>query len=169
MRGRLIQRFVCVLYRLDPVATAAVVGGGYDPEFGEAKRVNNSTQLGSPSRREQAALRLTCQLDRDPEWDSDILTRGGHMKEAAILIVLFLADLETAGLVDGNGNPKIYAGDRVGAIEDLNGNLVQTFVNPPGMFVSETEQIGYGLAAFGVPRHNLFVLKCNPEIKGGRE
>jgi len=169
MRGRLIQRFVVVLYRLDPVATAAVVGGGYDPEFGEPRRVNNVTQLGAASRRELAALRLPCQMDRTPDFDSDTMTRGGHMKIGKIEIILHMPDLESAGLLDSEGQPKLYSGDRVGGIEDRNGAVVWTFANPPGMFVEETEPQGYGLAAFGVPKFNLFVLKCQSEQHGGRE
>ena len=35
MRGRIIQPFVAVFRQVDTAATAAVVGGGYDPVFGE--------------------------------------------------------------------------------------------------------------------------------------
>lgn len=169
MRGRLIQKFTAVLYRLDPVGTAAVVGGGYDQEFGEPRRVNNGSQLGLSSRRELAALRLPCQIDRQPDFDSDALTRGGHMKSATIDIILHMADIENAGLLGVDGQPKLYSGDRVGGIEDKNGNVVWSFTNPPGMFVEKTEPQGYGLDAFGVPKFNLFVLTCKPEQQGGLE
>lgn len=166
MRGRLIHKFVCVLRRLDPVATAAVVGGGFDPMFGEPIPVDDGTQLGAPSRREQAAIRLQCQLNRDPNLGVDMMTRGGHKEDTDLEIILHMPDLENGGYLDANNKPDIHAGDRIEAIEDVNGGVVVTFANPPGMFVKNAELQGYGLAAFGVPKINLVALTCHPEEKG---
>jgi len=46
-RGRLINKFVAVIYRLDTVASAAVVGGGYDDEFDELIPTDDGTQTGA--------------------------------------------------------------------------------------------------------------------------
>jgi hypothetical protein len=168
MRGRLIQRLVCVLRRLDPAATAAVGGGGYDPLFREAVPVDDGTQLGATSRREEAAIRLQCQLNRDRKLAADMMTRGGHQKLADLIIVLFMEDLENASMVDAGGNVQIFPGDRIEKIEDLNGNAKMTFDNPPGMYVlgGSIGPAGYGLAAFGTPQVNLYVLACSPEELG---
>lgn len=169
MRGRLIQKMVCVLRRLDPAATAAVPGGGYDPVFGEPIPVHDGTQLGSPSRREEAALRLLCQLDRDPRLGVDLMTRGGHQEQDTLVIVLFMEQLENMGLLGADGKPEIQSGDRIEAIEDRNGNPLVTFPDPPGMYVHEAALQGYGLAAFKTPKINLFTLTCRPEMKGELE
>ena len=169
MRGRIIQKFVCVLRRLDPAATAAVPGGGFDPVFNEVIPVDDGTQLGSPSRREQAALRLTCQLDRDPRLGMDLLTRGGHQDSSTLVIVLFMQELENMGLLGADGKPEIQSGDRVEEIQDRHGNTMLAFPEPPGMFVHEAAPQGYGLAAFSVPKINLFTLTCRPEEKGAVE
>lgn len=160
MRGRLIQKFVAVLYRIDTAATAAVVGGGFDPEFGEALPVVDGSLLGASSLREQAAIRLPCQLDRKT-WGAVGAARSGYEENADIILALHYTDLENAGLIGVDGVPRIYPGDRVGAIEDLNGATQEVFANPPGMFVTDLERAGYGLAAFGVPRFNLLLLYCS--------
>lgn len=166
MRGRLIQRFVCVLRRLDTTATSTVPGGGYDPEFGEPINVDDGSQLGAASRREQAAIRLQCQLNRDPRLGVDMMTRGGHKEQSKLEIVLFMEELENGGYLKSSGEPDINAGDRIEAIETIHGANVITFVQPPGMFVKNGELAGYGLNMLGTPKINLFILTCMPEEKG---
>ncbi len=166
MRGRLIQRFVAVLRRLDPTATAAVPGGGYDPDFRATIPVNAGTGVGTASRRERVAERIRCQVDRD-DWGGDILSRAGHETTADIVLTLHRPDLETGGFLDGNGVPTIYPGDRIEAIETIDGQLVERFADPPGMYVNTVERAGHGLRAFGAPRFNLVVLKCSPMRQTG--
>lgn len=160
MRGRLIQKFVAVIYRVDTAATAAVAGGGYDPEFGEPLPVVDGSLLGASSLRERPALRLPCQLDRKT-WGGKDAARSGYEDMADIIVALHYSDLEAAGLVGADGVPTINAGDRIGAIEDLAGILQEAFPNPPGMFVTDLERAGHGLAAFGTPRFNLLFLYCS--------
>lgn len=160
MRGRLIQRFVAVLYRLDPVATAAVTGGGYSAAFREPVRVPDGTQLGSASRREKAALRLRCQVDRT-NFDGASLLRGGYQPENELHLALHWPELEAAGLIAADGTPLLAPGDRVSALETLAGATEATFPNPPGLWVRSLERAGHGLAAFGVPRTNLLILHCS--------
>jgi hypothetical protein len=159
MRGRLIQRFVAVLYRLDPVATAAVTSGGYDATFREPIRVPNGTQLGAASRREKTAIRLRCQIDRT-QFDGASLIRAGYQPEHQLQLVTFWPELEAAGLIGTDGNPLLAPGDRVGEIETIAGAIEATFPNPPGLWVRNLERAGHGLAAFGVPRTNLLILHC---------
>lgn len=160
MRGRLIQKFVAVLYRVDTAATAAVVGGGYDQEFGEPLPVVDGSLVGASSLRERAPLRVPCQLDRKT-WGAVGAARSGYEENADIILTLHYRDLEDAGLVNADGVPQIFPGDRVGAIEDVNGAVQEVFANPPGMFVTDLERAGHGLAAFGTPRFNLLLLYCS--------
>jgi hypothetical protein len=159
MRGRLIQRFVAVVYRLDPVKTSAVAGGGYSDAFREPIRVPNSSQLGAPSRREMPPIRLRCQVDRT-QFNGASLIRAGYQPENQIQLVTFWPDLENMGLIDSGGNPLLAPGDRVDRLENIAGAIEATFPNPPGLWVRNLERAGHGLAAFGVPRTNLLILHC---------
>lgn len=165
MRGRLIQRFVAVLRRIDTAATAAVPGGGYDPEFGEPLPVPDGSLLGSSSLRELPAVRLPVQLDRKT-WGARDATRGGYEENADIILTFHYPDLEAAGLVGADGVPTLFPGDRIEAIEDRAGVLQEAFPNPPGMFVTDLERAGHGLAAFGTPRFNLLFAYCSKRRQG---
>lgn len=160
MRGRLIQRFHAVLYRLDATAMAAVAGGGYDAIWGWPKPVVDATQVGAPSRRERAAVRVPCQIDRPRSGKDEVFTRGGHELRYDYVLTMHEPDLLALGLIDTDGRPAIYAGDRVGALETLDGTVMQTFANPPGLYVVGCERAGHGLNCFGAPRNNLVFVYC---------
>jgi hypothetical protein len=167
MRGRLIQRFYCTLYRLDAVATAATVGGGYDDDFRTVRQVADGSQLGASSRVEKEAIRLPCQMARR-SWGEDQPEPGGHEIKYDVQLRLHWPDLEAAGLIDAGGVAEIAQGDRIGAIETVAGVVEETFPNPPGLFVEYAERAGYGLAAFGTPRTNLLILYCRFAAKAER-
>ncbi len=159
MRGRLINRFICVLRRLDATATAAVVGGGFDDVWRVPKPVDDGTQFGASTRREMDALRIRCQLDRRA-WGLMTPKPSGTEVNTDIFITLHWPDLVAAGLIGATGEPEIQLGDRIEAIETLAGDIEETFANPPGMYVHDIERAGHGLAAFGVPKTNLLILHC---------
>jgi hypothetical protein len=159
-RGRLINKFVAVIRRLDTAATAAVVGGGYDKEFDAVRVVNDGTQLGASSRREMPELRLPVQLDRDT-WGRNTPGRGGRQVVADIVLVFHWPDLENAGLIGADGEPALKIGDRVEKIETLMGAVESTFKNPPGMFFTGFDRAGHGQAPFGTPRTNLLFAYCS--------
>lgn len=167
MRGRLIQRFHAVLYLLDATATAAVVGGGYDPIWGWPRPVADATQLGAATRRERAAVRVPCQVDRPGSGRDEEITRGGHTLRPDYVLTLHEPDLVALGLIDPDGRPAIYAGDRVGALEALDGAVLQTFADPPGLYVVGCERAGQGLNCFGTPRNNLLFVYCEVPRTGG--
>lgn len=158
-RGRLINKFVAVIMRLDTVATAAVVGGGYDPEFDAVIPVDDGSQLGLSSRREMADLRLPVQLDRK-NWGEQNLSRGGRQIVADIVLVFHWPDLENGGLVGADGECTLKKGDRISHIETRLGAVEATFDNPPGMFITDFERAGHGQAPFGTPRTNLLYTYC---------
>jgi len=159
MQGRLINRFVCVLRRLDAVATAAVTGGGFDDTWRTTKPVADGTQFGTSTRREMDALRIPCQLDR-LLWGQKTLKPSGVETMEDILIILKWSDLVAAGLISSAGLPEIQQGDRIEAIETRAGAVDETFQNPPGMYVHDLERAGHGLASFGTPKTNLLILHC---------
>ena len=158
-RGRLINKFVAVIRRLDTLESAAVVGGGYDAEFDELKPTDDGTQTGSSSRREMAELRLPVQLDRRT-WGAYDAKRGGKEIEADIILAFHWPDLENRGLIGSDGEPVLKAGDRISHVETLAGAVEATFDNPPGMFIEDMERSGHGQAPFGTPRTNLLYVYC---------
>ena len=165
MRGRLIQRMVCVLRQLDAVETDAVTGGGFDDVWRSLRPVDDGTQEGASTRREKDAVRLRCQLARRT-WGTVGYSTGGVEKISDIKVITFWPDLESAGLIDSDGQPTIAAGDRIEAIETLAGVVDITFDNPPGMLVRDLERAGPGLAAFGRPKTNLLILHCGYPEQG---
>ena len=161
MRGRLINKFVLVLKQLDTLETGAVSSGGYDDEFGEVLAVDDGSQMGSTSRREKDVLRIDCQLDRS-NWESDNVRQGGHEKIIDNIIILHMVDLEEMDLIDSNGDPKIYIGDRIDSIEKEDGDLQFSFED---LYVKGIEKAGFGLSAFGLSEANLIYLHCSNERK----
>lgn len=166
MRGRLIQQMKVSIARLDEAATAAVVGGGFDPDFHEALPVDDGTQEGATSKRYHTAVTLTCQLDRD-NWGRVIETRAGENIEADIIVVLHRSELEKMGLLDAGAQPVFRRGDKIIDIKDKKGNIQEVFDDPPGMFIDDMDTAGHGLAAFGTPKQNLLYLYCKYDVKGG--
>ena len=61
------------------------------------------------------------------------------------------------GLVDtASGDALVRVGDRLGAIRDLAGAIVQAVRTPPGLYVTEAKPIGFGLF-MPRPRRNLLL------------
>jgi hypothetical protein len=147
-RGRLINKFVAVIRRVDVDSIRGA--GDYDDDFRIVKK---------GQRVEMDALRIPCQLDRRT-WGRDVKTPSGHEIEADIILTLHYPDLERLSLLDANGVPVLKQKDRIEAIETRTGVTEVEFPNPPGMFIVHQERAGHGLAAFGTPRTNLWVLYC---------
>jgi hypothetical protein len=62
------------------------------------------------------------------------------------------------GLVDGDtGDALLRPGDRLGALYDKAGELVQEVRTPPGLYVTEARPIGFGLN-MARPRRNLLLV-----------
>ncbi|MEN6368461.1 MAG: hypothetical protein ABFD77_02045 [Thermotogota bacterium] len=158
-RGRLINKFIAVIRRLDTAATAAVVGGGFDKEFDAVRPLSDGTQFGADSRREMAELRLPVQLDRNT-WGRNQPGRGGRQILADIVLTFHWPDLENAGLIGTDGEPVLKIGDRIDKIETVAGATEATFKNPPGMFFTGFERAGHGQSPFGTPRTNLLFAYC---------
>jgi hypothetical protein len=144
MRGRLIHQFTIELAQLDTRATEDVLDGGYDPVFGEPRRIADGTQTGAPSRRE---TRLTIEAQVDPSMFNAARTlAGGQVREARLTCIVHYRDLERRGLIDLTGSPKIRVGDRLVAVRDRQGHVVLPVPDPPGLYLRQTlpRSFGYG-------------------------
>ena len=152
MRGRLIFSFVAELHRSASVPTAPAL---FDPDFREPTlRDDDGDGLADRSREELDPVSVPCQVE-PKSWDELQLTPAGDSPKTNIALVFHFADLERLGLVDDQtGQALIQPGDRLGALREKRGDLVQSIPNPPGLFVTEARSSGFGLNR-GNPRRNL--------------
>lgn len=175
MRGRLIFKFSAELHRLDAeqVARADPDGpgplqSGYDPDFHEPVRVDaDQDGVGDPIRLEHRPVRVPCQVEPEVLDELRMLPAGNSPTRQRELVFHF-RDLERLGLVDvDTGVPLVQPGDRLGALYDRRGELVQSFTNPPGLFVTKTKSTGYGLNR-ARPRRNLLLVTFADRQQAGR-
>lgn len=165
-RGRLIFPFTADLRQLDTAATADDPDGagpltsGYDPDFREPVYVPVAgKQIGTSARVEKAALMLPCQVE---PVNAESLQQlfAGNVPNTSVILIFHFEDLEAGSLVDPNGNAMIRIGDRLDALYDQVGTKVQSFPNPPGVFVTEARPIGIGI---GLRRNLLAVAFADRE------
>ena len=165
MRGRLIFPFLAELHRLDTKAFAledpdgaGPLAGGFDPDFKEPVLVDtNDDGIGERIRKEHAPVRIPCQVEPDA-FEALQEYASGNSPRSRIRLVFHFADLEKLGLVDsGSGDALVRVGDRLGAIFDLGGALVQAVRTPPGLFVTEAKPMGFGFF-MPRPRRNLLLV-----------
>jgi len=165
MRGRLIFKFLAEVHRLD-TRTLAVddpdgagpLTGGYDPDFKEPVLVDtNDDGIGERTRQEFPPVRVPCQVDTKV-FDELRMLASGNAPRSRLDLVFHFKDLERMGLVDAaSGDALIRSGDRLAAIRDLCGDLVQEVRTPPGLYVTEARPIGFGLN-MQRPRRNLLLV-----------
>ena len=163
MRGRLIFPFLAELHRLDTRAMAEGVPSlgvppAYDDDFKEPILVDtNDDGVGEAFRREIVAVRVPCQVEPEA-FESLRMTPSGNAPRSSLELVFHFRDLERLGLVDAaSGDALVRPSDRLGALYDLDGNLVQAVRTPPGLYVTEARPIGFGLARRR-PQRNLLLV-----------
>jgi hypothetical protein len=175
MRGQLIFKFLAEIHRLDPAAMAArdpdgpgPLESGYDPDFKEPVLIDEDDDgVGEAWRLELPAVRVPCQVEPEA-FEAIRMTGSGNAPRSSLDLVFHFKDLERLGLVDGaTGDALIRPGDRLGAIYDLAGSLVQAVRTPPGLYVTEAKPVGFGLNRRR-PRRNLLVvsLEDRPAARG---
>ena len=156
MRGRLIFAFLAELHRLDTLATATTPPG-YDDDFKEPALLDTGNAIGERVRREHPPVRLPCQVESEAFEALQSFAAGNSPRSHARLVFHF-SHLERAGLVDvATGDALLRVGDRLGAIFDSTGGLVQAIRTPPGLYVTEARPTGFGLF-MPLPRRNLLLV-----------
>ncbi len=165
MRGRLIFSFLAELYRLDTEATASVdpdgagpLTGGYDDDFKEPGLVDlDDDGVSERIREEYPPVRIPCQVEPET-FEALQMLQSGNAPRSEVALVFHFKDLERMGLVDvASGDAMIRPGDRLGAIYDKAGELIQSVRAPPGLYVDEARPIGFGLN-LSRPRRNLLLV-----------
>src|SRR5579859_6373306 len=162
-RGRLIFPFLASIARIDTEATEADPDGagpltsGYDPIFREPIKIPDLTDPSQPqmtdARREHTVIQVPCQIEPD-QWELLDLMSAGRSPDTIFQVVFHYRTLERMGLVESNGEPHIRIDDRLTVISDRLGNLIRQ-LRPPGIYVTEVQDIGHGLGRF----RNLLLVK----------
>jgi hypothetical protein len=154
-RGRLVFKFVAELHRLDTQAIEAA--RAYDHDFKESVLVEGDDGVGERVRMEHAAVRLPCQVEPET-FDALRMSAAGNSPASRLALLFHFVDLEREGLVDlVSGDALVRPGDRLGALYDGAGELVQFIRTPPGLYVIEARPIGFGLNR-SRPRRNLLLV-----------
>lgn len=175
MRGRLIFPFMADLFRLDTAGTATTdpdgagpLTSGYDLDFKEPVGVDiNDDGVGEPVRVEHSAVRLPCQVE--PKTVEELrMFAAGNSPRARVELVFLFRDLENLGLVDApTGEALVRPGDRLGALYDKAGALVQAVRTPPGLYVTRTQPLGFGLHR-ACPSRNLLLVAFGDRQQAAR-
>ena len=154
MRGRLIFPFIADVARLDAAATDAAI----DPDFKEPRLVDgNDDGVPDAKRSELPIISIPCQVE--PKRSDELtMMPAGDSPKSEVTLVFHFRDLERLGLVDqATGTAKIVPSDRLDAIRDSGGALVQKVLTPPGLYVTEALPRGFGLGRR--PKRNLLVTR----------
>ena len=178
MRGRLLNTVTADLRRLDVAATAAdpdlvvdshghVVSdgplvSGYDNTFRAPVRIPDGSYRGKKARVEAAPLLLRCQFEV-AQLNALGMLASGWMTELDCGCVFHMRDLERAGLFASNGDPKIWLGTRLAGLYDRQNRLIQSWVDPPGMYAVKSEPRALGV--IGSSR-NLLLVRFTPREQG---
>lgn len=180
-RGRLIFPMLAELARLDTQATAADPDGagelttGYDVDFREPRKIANLSVVPDPTptstdaRAESSLISFKVQVEPG-FFESLVQLAAGVSPDSKMILIAHYKDLEAASLVDvTNGEPLIRNNARLVAIRRLNGDLVRTIRNPPGLFVTEVRDIGHGLGIGSSGSHrNLLMLMFEERVQAAR-
>jgi hypothetical protein len=165
-RGRLIFPFLVELAPLDTLATettdpdgAGPLVSGYDETFRVPVKVaaGTSDQSGTTARVEGALVQVPAQIEPDQFEALAMMLSGESPSTNSFRVVMHYADLEVADLVEADGTPKVRKRDRLTRILNMDGDLVETIPDSPGLFVVRVMSRGWGLGGRAPTRNLLFV------------
>lgn len=149
MRGRLINPFLLELKQLDTEATAADPDGageltsGYDPDFKEPMRLADGTS----ARKEKDSIFLPVQVE-PVQYEKLTQQAAGNDPNSQVTFIMHFQDIEDMGLLDGNGNALLHAGDRAVAIYRLDDRslIMKLGLAAEGLFLTEAQPRSFGLS-----------------------
>jgi len=152
--------------RLDPDQMVSLGLYNYTLREPVVDNANDGEQERDDGRREmETHVILPAQIETGRRYYLSMSGMGGT-PESDMYIVLNRLDVETytPELIDGaTGDCLLKPRDRLVCVRDESGNVVQSWPNPPGMFVDSVVPSGFG---FGFGGANLFVLGLSADPKG---
>lgn len=158
MYTRLISPMIAVIGRLDTTTMAAPVAGfdsGYDRVFREPRRLPAAGQVGTSTRTE-IEVRVRCQVETEHQNRLQA-AQAGDSPTSEFTLVMRSRELEDEGLLDANGDPILKKQDRLIRIETRDGDVEQTFPDPPGLYVHEVRKDSHGMSLIA-PRAQLVIV-----------
>ncbi len=153
MKVRLIRPLLVEIARLDTQATA------YDNDFREPS-LGGAPPTGEPDRDESDTVQIKAQVEFEG-LGRQVQTFTGNMPDSQLVLVLDFDDLAKRGLIDAASNEtSLRVNDRVVSIRNGKGILIQSFPNPPGLFITELR------SSYGMERdRNIILAFCNDREK----
>jgi hypothetical protein len=131
--------------------------GAFDTDFKEPAPLERDDGLSERPRGELPPIRVPAQVEGGP-GDSLSMMASGNAPTQRLALVLHFQDLERLGLVEGDGEPLIPVGTRLGAIYTMSGELVWRIRTPPGLYAIELQHLGFGIPPWA-PKRNLLLIK----------
>lgn len=163
MRGRLIQRFVARIAKLD--RDSQRLAEHYDDDFKEPVLVDNGDRIGTIERAE-SLVEVPCQV-KPVMLDKLAMLAGGNSPHGQFIIILHFKDLEAKGLVCDNGLADFHAGDRLCALLSTRGLVELQFEGVQRLYLTENKPIGWGLSMTHA-RRNLLLLRFEERKEAGQ-
>ena len=130
MRVRLVRPLLAEIAQLDTLATAQAPG--YDPDFQEPR---------AGTRREKPPIQVPAQIEIAAH---EIMRQSmaGNMPDSRLVLVMDYEDLARRGLINPETNETtLRTGDRLVQLLNGIGVLIETYPNPPGMFLTELRPV----------------------------
>jgi hypothetical protein len=169
MRGRLINKFMADIRRVDPEATRDVDDGhgnsGMNDVFRELAKVKDADggAVGTSPRQEMGPLLVPCQVEPLSYKETSMVPDGDDPR-SIIKLVFFRRDFERLELIGEDGMPLLRKGDRLESILLKDGVTVQQGF-PEGMYLDNFKNDSFGLNMSN-PKANLIVAMFKPRPRG---
>lgn len=140
--------FIAVFKQVDSQATD--LAGGYNSILNELSltRTNAEDKLGKGKSVVEVEYRVRVSVETRTSHRLE-QGQGGTVKRAEKILTALSEELSRDGLIDSNGFPLIRVGARLDSIENLKGDVVESFPENPGMFVEIIESdpmMGFGIS-----------------------
>lgn len=152
MRGRLHHKHTAEFAVLDAraireeeTASSPPVASGFDDDF---KEVIVFSQAGTKrmSARLERTIYVKCNIEIDTE-DALDQRAAGNSPNSKVVLVIHRKELERHALIDvDSGECKIRVNDRLNAVRDRCGHIVQKIRTPNGLYVTEVKP-SYGIGS----------------------
>jgi len=130
MRVRLVRPLLAEIAQLDTLVTAQAPG--YDPDFQEPR---------TGARQEKPPIQVPAQVEVTAH---EVLQQSmaGNVPDSRLVLVMDYEDLARRGLIDPATNETtLRVGDRLVRLMNGIGVLIETYPNPPGMFLTELRPV----------------------------
>jgi hypothetical protein len=158
-RGRLIFPFLIEIAPLDMAATETA---GYDADFREPVILPTTDRVGESARKEATMIRVPGSLHSPQTSFALQQSPTGNLSRVDLIVLFHFADLEAVGLVEAStGTALIKIGDRLNAIYQVDGTLIQKYPDPPGAYVERASPL-FGLNS----RRNLLEVNFQSNDQG---